>query len=343
MNWRTLMRGVGRASITVGVLILLFVVYQLWGTGLAEARAQHRLRHQFERSLAGGRPATPTTGSAAGGTASTATDATPTTSTVAVTPPPGPPAIPGEAVGIIRIPRIGVNAALVEGVGVGDLKQGPGHYPNSPLPGHSGNAAIAGHRTTYGAPFYHLDELRPGDDIELTTREGTFAYTVASSREVAPTELSVLDASPDNRLTLTTCTPRFSAVRRLIVVSRLVGTAIPATGRPVTPPPTTVPATTPASAPPAGATVPITTSAPTSTLPDPSGVAAGESASLSGTGGSTVPAIAWALVCAAVWLATFVVARRWRRWPAYLLGTPVFLVALFMFFENFAGFVPANI
>jgi hypothetical protein len=149
----------------------------------------------------------------------------------------------------------------------------------------------------------------------------------------------VLDPTSDNRLTLTTCTPRFSAIRRLIVVSELIGTPIAGKGHALTLPPTAAPTT----APPSGADP--STSAPTSTTtpPDGSAVAAGEGASLSGTGGSTLPAFAWAFACVAVWLATSVLARRWRRWPAYLLGTPVFLVVLFMFFENFAGFVPANI
>ena len=84
----------------------------------------------------------------------------------------------------IRIPKIGVDKAVIQGVGVPDLKKGPGHYPSTPLPGQPGNAAIAGHRTTYGAPFYRLDELAPGDKILVATKQGHFEYKVESSKEV---------------------------------------------------------------------------------------------------------------------------------------------------------------
>ena len=79
---------------------------------------------------------------------------------------------------MLRIAKIGLNKVIVQGTSTADLRQGPGHYPGTPLPGEQGNAAIAGHRTTYGAPFYNLDELAPGDLIEITTVQGTFTYRV---------------------------------------------------------------------------------------------------------------------------------------------------------------------
>ena len=232
---------------------------------------------------------------------------------------------------IIRIPRIGVEKAVVEGVGVPDLKKGPGHYPTTPLPGQPGNAAIAGHRTTYGAPFYHLDELGNGDRIEVTTRQGEFTYEVTDKRVVKPSQSEVLDPTTDNRLTLTTCNPRFSASQRLVVVSKLVDNPAPA------PVATTTPDTSAGSGG-SGAGNGGATGGATGARPG----LAGE-AGLSGESASKLPAILWGLLAALVWVVTWLLSKRWGRLAAYAMGTPVFLVVLFIFFENFAGLLPANV
>jgi sortase A len=283
MGVRRVVAGIGRALIFLGVLILLFVAYQLWGTGISEARDQKNLKQEFKTAQQP--PPAPS--------------ATPTTL---------PPTPEGDAVAIIDIPKINVNKAVVEGVGVEDLKKGPGHYPSTPMPGQKGNAAIAGHRTTYGHPFYDLDALKPGDDIFVSTRQGKFQYKVDHSTNVDPHDVAVLDATPDNRLTLTTCTPRFSAAQRLVVVSNLIGPAFD-----VPPPP------------------------PTKT------VKVLAKAGLSGTQAAKAPAIQWGILAAVVFFGTWYFARRWRRWPAYLIGTPLFLFVLFFFFENVARLLPANI
>src|SRR5207249_8896058 len=127
-----------------GVLILLFVAYQLWGTGLYTSRQQDSLRSQFKQQAHVDQPTTSTT------------------LAPAKQPPPAPSV---GAVANIRIPKIGVDKIVVQGVGEADLRKGPGHYPETPMPGEQGNAAIAGHRTTYGAPFNRLDELAPGDEV----------------------------------------------------------------------------------------------------------------------------------------------------------------------------------
>ena len=119
----------------------------------------------------------------------------------------------------IRIPDIGVDKIVVEGVQVSDLKRGPGHYPDTPLPGQPGNAAIAGHRTTYGAPFNRLDELEPGDEILVTTAQGAFRYEVQRQLIVSPDQVEVLDDFGDDRLTLTACHPKYSARQRIVVVA----------------------------------------------------------------------------------------------------------------------------
>ena len=209
---------------------------------------------------------------------------------------------------LIKIPTIGVEKAVVEGVGLPELKTGPGHYPSTPMPGQPGNVAVAGHRTTYGAPFFRLDELQAGDPILVTTRQGAFRYEVTERKVVRPEETEVLDATTDNRLTLTTCEPRFSTAKRLIVVAALKGEAAePPPGQPAAAPP---PAT------------------------DPAG--------LSGGGAARGPALAWAATVALVGLLTWLVGRLWRRLPAYLLGIPAVLVVLFFFFENFSRLLPSN-
>jgi len=293
MDVRRFVGALGRALIISGVLILLFVVYQLWGTGLAEGRSQGRLTKSFNQALAAP-PAPPGA------------------------PAPAPPRAPeGEAVALIVIPKIKVDKAVVEGVGLPELKKGPGHFPATPMPGQPGNAAIAGHRTTYGAPFSRLDEMQPGDDIYVTTRQAPlpFRYEVSERKVVSPDATEVLNPTEDNRLTLSTCEPRFSAARRLIVVAILKGEA--------------------AQPPPEQPSQP-------STPAPPQSLAESERAGLSGANAANGPAIAWGLAAALVGLLTWAMGRLWRRWPAYLLGIPAFLVVLFFFFENFSRLLPSN-
>jgi sortase A len=127
----------------------------------------------------------------------------------------------GDPVGRIRIPAIGLSEVFVEGTGAGDLRRGPGHYPATPLPGQRGTVAIAGHRTTYGAPFHDVDELDPGDRIELDMPYGRFTYRVERLRIVAPTATEVTDKVSFDRLVLSACHPLYSAAQRIIVFAKL--------------------------------------------------------------------------------------------------------------------------
>jgi len=128
---------------------------------------------------------------------------------------------PGDPVGRIVMPSIGVSDVFVEGTGAGDLRTGPGHYPETPLPGERGTVAIAGHRTTYGAPFHDIDDLERGDRIELRMPYGRFVYRVERTRIVPPTETSVIDRVAYDRLVLSACHPLYSAAKRIIVFARL--------------------------------------------------------------------------------------------------------------------------
>ncbi len=103
---------------------------------------------------------------------------------------------PGDALARIEIPTIGLDAKVVSGVQPADLKNGPGHYPDTPMPGQLGNSAIAGHRTTYGQPFYRLDEVEPGDEIVLTTVQGRFVYRMIGERGRRRRRLSTSSPPP---------------------------------------------------------------------------------------------------------------------------------------------------
>jgi sortase A len=128
---------------------------------------------------------------------------------------------PGDPMGRIVMPSIGVSDVFVQGTGAGDLRTGPGHYPETPLPGERGTVAIAGHRTTYGAPFRRIDELERGDRIELRMPYGRFVYRVERTRIVPPTETSVTARVDHDRLVLSACHPLYSAAKRIIVFARL--------------------------------------------------------------------------------------------------------------------------
>jgi sortase A len=324
--------GVGRVLVTAGTLVLLFVAYQLWGTNIHTARAQSSLSAQFDEALS------TTTGTTAPATTAPTTSAPGTPGQVAVVPAVLAPAdlpLPayGDPVAQIKIPKIGVDAVVVEGVGLDQLKRGPGHYQETPLPGQKGNAAIAGHRTTYGAPFHNVDQLVNGDQIIVETMQGEFVYEIDHVHIVKPNQVEVLEDKGDNRITLTACHPKYSLRERIIVTGVLVGQPAP----------------------------PISgqqeARAEAAELASESGSYERTEidGDLSGGDGSKIPAVIWGLICAGVWLATWLISRlvdqrvgkrrRHRRlltWSPYVVGLPVFLVCLYVFFENVASVLPAN-
>jgi sortase A len=131
----------------------------------------------------------------------------------------------GSAVGRIAIPRVGASYVVVAGTGISALQTGPGIYPQTGFPGIPGTTAIAGHRTTYLAPFRHVDALRPGNRILLYMPYAHFTYTVIGLRVVAPTDVRAAVADVGySRLVLSACTPLFSAAKRLLVFARLTRT-----------------------------------------------------------------------------------------------------------------------
>lgn len=221
MSLSTIRVGVGRTILVAGVLVLLFIPYLLWGTGLITARAQSDLRHQFLTSQQDHHRST-----------DVAPPRVPTSPPV-IAPTVAAPA-PGSPVGILSIPKISLSMVVVEGTDADQLRAGPGHYPGTPLPGEAGNAAIAGHRTTYLHPFYDLDQLSTGDPIDVLTAQGWFVYKVTSSQAVDPSDVAVVAPTPTPMLTLTTCNPRYSATQRLVVQAALVADVLTAAPAPHT-------------------------------------------------------------------------------------------------------------
>ena len=128
----------------------------------------------------------------------------------------------GDPLTRLEIPKLGVDVIVVQGTSLSALRAGAGHYPSTPLPGQRGNVAIAGHRTTYGRPFNRIDELRPGDEIVLTTPASRFVYKVSRMPWVTdPYDWTVAAPSSDFLLTLTSCHPKGSAQHRIIVRAKL--------------------------------------------------------------------------------------------------------------------------
>jgi len=189
---------VGGLFLIAALAIAAWQAWELWGTGLATEREQAELRPAIEAKVGSKQPSA------------------------------APPAeeivkVPGNAVAILLIPRMDLDMVVVEGTDTESLKKGPGHYSSTAYPWEdSGRVGIAGHRTTYGAPFWSLDELRPGDRITLETEYGIFDYVVTRTvitdpSGTLPSGQSVLAQTDRPTLVLTTCNPRFSAAQRLIV------------------------------------------------------------------------------------------------------------------------------
>ena len=136
---------------------------------------------------------------------------------------------PGDALGRIEAPGMdGLNMVFVQGTDETSLELGPGHYPETAMPGQGKTVAIAGHRTTYLAPFRHIDDLKPGDKITLKMPYGTFVYSVQKSEIVDPTDVGVVHGTGYERLVLSACNPVYSAAQRYIIYAKLVSTKPPA-------------------------------------------------------------------------------------------------------------------
>lgn len=227
---RTGIRGTGQTFITAGLVVLLFVVYELWVTNIFNAHTQHKLHAQLEQQWSQGKD-----------------------------PLAAPPVKPGtklrslplgDGFALIRIPEFGADwvYTVVQGTGERELAEGPGHYVDTAMPGDVGDFAVAGHRVGKGSPFLNLDKLHAGDFIVVETKNYWYTYRVLGDQAsgdptvadqdgipgreiVSPGDIDVIDPvpghpgrTPNRRLiTLTTCHPRFSAAQRMIIHGEMVG------------------------------------------------------------------------------------------------------------------------
>lgn len=188
-----LLRTFGKICFVIAAFIAGYLAWMLWGTSLVTAQAQRELVVEFDLKLEHPTP-----------------------------PPTDAVHIKGSAIARIVIPRIDLDMIVVDGTRTEDLIRGPGLFEHSRFPWQpSGRVAIAGHRTTYEAPFWDLNRMRAGDTITLETEHGTFDYQVTEQRIVQPTDVQIAapDASIRPTLILTTCEPRFSAEKRLVVLA----------------------------------------------------------------------------------------------------------------------------
>lgn len=128
---------------------------------------------------------------------------------------------PGDAAGRIRIRKIHASYVIVKGTDPASLRRGPGIYDQTPFPGARGTTGIAGHRTTYLAPFRHIDRLGPGDDIEVDMPYATFHYRVQRRQIVSPDSTWIIRRAGYDRLVLSACHPLYSAAERIVVFARL--------------------------------------------------------------------------------------------------------------------------
>ena len=209
-------RVLGKLLISLGVGVLLFVAWTLWGTGIYTAEQQGVLAESF---------------------ADAPTILLEESEDDEVKVPENFTPRPGEAAFRMRIPAIDLDQVVVEGVGTEELHKGPGHYPSCRLgferplctefeemwPGENGRVIVSGHRTTWGAPFYDLDKVANGDEILVRTQWGEYTYEVTKKEIVPPDSLAIAIQNDEPELVLTTCNPKYSAAERLIVYATLVG------------------------------------------------------------------------------------------------------------------------
>lgn len=227
--------GLGEVAITLGVVLLLFVAWQLWWTNIDADRTQADLAHRTLQQFPG---------AASPPLADISTPAEASTRDRERYGDPPEAAAPGRgALGMMYVPRFGdgYGRPISEGTGSDVLDHlGIGYYPRTQLPGESGNFAVAAHRQTHGQAFWNIDKLTDGDYLYVQTREGYYTYSYRTTEIVEPSDVGVLlpvphqpGQRPDTSLlTLTSCDPPFTTRMRIIAYAELVSWRPPDAGPP---------------------------------------------------------------------------------------------------------------
>lgn len=210
----------GRIFVGAGLILLFYTAYLLWGTGVYTKQEQQRAATQLARDPI-------------------VTEEKLSKGNIPAARPPGGAKL-GEPLFTLKIPKIGLETAVVQGVGREELKKGPGHFPDcnaSPgtrecvteakYPGESGNVPISGHRTTYGAPFFRLNELEKGDIVDFVSGRARYRYKVREQKIVDPIGgFREVEQHGRDEVTLTTCHPRFTAAQRMVVQADYIGASL---------------------------------------------------------------------------------------------------------------------
>ena len=359
-------RRIGLGMVALGLLTLLFVIYQLWGTGVLTARYQEGLEDDFEELVEQVEEI-----ESSPDEITTEEDSELDFAEFIWRP-------EGEAIAQLSIPALDLSKTVVAGVGVEALRKGPGHYSHTSLPGMPGNSALAGHRTTWGAPFGRINDLKPGDEINVQTIQGSFTYRVVEQIGgkghfiISPYRLDVLEQDFDiypDRLTLISCHPKLTARNRIVVVAELIsepadyyppkpgpafslslsfgiegGNSSATSESPISsneqpiPPQNSTPEGTPASE--------IEAPTPNTTIESkPESVRRNTTTSfgegLDGDRDAMVPTIAWGIAVFMVGFTTLFVGSRWKRWPAYFIGFFPFMAAVAIWFFNLEKTLPS--
>jgi sortase A len=213
----------GELLITAGIVVLLFVAWQLWWTNVESDARQSAIIKEFAQELGSAGPAGPSATAGPGAREEPADYGKPVVG-----------AAPGHAgtIGIMYIPRFGKNYTrpIVQGT-TGDVLDtlGLGHYATTAMPGAVGNFAVAGHRQTHGAVLDNIHTLVPGDKIYVQTKDGFYVYVFRNNQIVMPSRTDVLEPVPtrpgarptESYLTMTSCNPRFGAEERIIAYALL--------------------------------------------------------------------------------------------------------------------------
>lgn len=232
MSVRLIVRTFSELCITIGALIVLFVVYVLFWTGVKAAGATEGQIDDLQRQWARGTVSAP------------APSASPTAPSSPGPKPPAPKAYrDGKPFAMLYIPRFGKGWEwpVLENTEVKTLQKGLGHYRGTARPGATGNFAVAGHRRTYGDPFKDFPKLRPGDPVLLTDGTTWFTYRIDKKPyRTVPSDIGVIDPvprksgfdGPGRYLTLTTCEPEWGSSHRLIAWAHLDATQPVTEGRP---------------------------------------------------------------------------------------------------------------
>lgn len=299
----------------LGVLMVLFVLYATIGSSLTAARSQRYLAREFDEYLleqtaiknlasTGNAPAS----GVLGAETDEAEDDPPPDSN------PQGPTLPrsGDPVATLSMPTIGLRQIVVEGTTADHLAAGPGHLRSTPLPGRAGNSVIFGRRATYGGPFREVDDLRPGDPIDVVTEDGLFRYIVQSVERVETGEPDPIGNTFSNRLTLVTADEEYSATGRLVAIALLDG----------------FPATSPTTA--DGRLV---------ELPE----VGADDIGTQRTGTDWALLLVWSQVLVVLYLGARWLYRHWLPWSTWVVSAPVLLLVAFAWFDSAMRLLPSTL